>query len=519
MEKEYIVSLKKGVDYDAFWNEIENASDEDGFVPSRRVDIVNNRDASLRSCHYALTDSEAELLRQDPRVFGVEIPPQQRDDLVIGHNARQSSNFTKTTSDSGNYVNWGLRRCISQNNPYGTSTTVSGDYTYTLDGTGVDVVIHDSGLEVGHPEFTDANGMSRVQQIDWYSASGVSGTQSVNHYRDYDGHGTHVGGIVAGKTYGWAKNARIYSLKVSGLEGSGDENTGISITDCFDVVKLWHRNKPVDPVTGYKRPTIVNMSWGYGAYFSNITGGSYRGVAWTGTSRDTSKGMIGSSSLFGYRHAVRVSSVDSDLQELIDEGVHVCIAAGNSYQKIDVSGGLDYDNYYTSSFYGNVYYHRGSSPYSTEAFMVGSIDSTSYSSSLDQKSVFSESGPGVDIYAPGSDIMSSCSNTNAFSALSYYLNSSYKQTNISGTSMASPQVCGVGALYLQLYPQASNEQLKTLVHNSTVTSTMYDTGLDNDYTNQRSIRGGPTRYLYMPYNSEVGVRTSGSVSLLNINFR
>lgn len=150
MEKEYIVSLKKGVDYDAFWNEIENASDEDGFVPSRRVDIVNNRDASLRSCHYALTDSEAELLRQDPRVFGVEIPPQQRDDLVIGHNARQSSNFTKTTSDSGNYVNWGLRRCISQNNPYGTSTTVSGDYTYTLDGTGVDVVIHDSGLQVDH---------------------------------------------------------------------------------------------------------------------------------------------------------------------------------------------------------------------------------------------------------------------------------------------------------------------------------------------------------------------------------
>ena len=65
--REYIVSLKRGVDYDAFWNQIENASADDGFVPSRRVDIVNNRDGSLRMCHYALTDAEAAQLKNDPR--------------------------------------------------------------------------------------------------------------------------------------------------------------------------------------------------------------------------------------------------------------------------------------------------------------------------------------------------------------------------------------------------------------------------------------------------------------------
>jgi len=37
--------------------------------------------------------------------------------------------------------------------------------------------------------------------------------------------------------YGWAKNARIYALKVSGLEGATDPNNGISVTDCFDVIK------------------------------------------------------------------------------------------------------------------------------------------------------------------------------------------------------------------------------------------------------------------------------------------
>ena len=72
--KEYIVSLNRGVDYDQFWNEIENESSTDGFVPERRVEIVNNRDASLRQWHYALTDEEAEILRNDSPVYAVELP-------------------------------------------------------------------------------------------------------------------------------------------------------------------------------------------------------------------------------------------------------------------------------------------------------------------------------------------------------------------------------------------------------------------------------------------------------------
>ena len=61
MEREYIVVLNKDVNYDQFWNEMENISSTDGFVPSRRVDIVNERPGSLRSCHYSLTNEEAEI--------------------------------------------------------------------------------------------------------------------------------------------------------------------------------------------------------------------------------------------------------------------------------------------------------------------------------------------------------------------------------------------------------------------------------------------------------------------------
>ena len=42
------------------------------------------------------------------------------------------------------------------------------------DGTGVDVVSQDSGLQIDVREFNDANGVSRVVLLDWYAASGLS---------------------------------------------------------------------------------------------------------------------------------------------------------------------------------------------------------------------------------------------------------------------------------------------------------------------------------------------------------
>jgi subtilisin family serine protease len=500
--KEYIVALNKGVDYDSFWDQIENESQDDGFVPARRVEIVNNRDGSLRSCHYALTKIEADTLSNDPRVYSVEIPPQHRDDIQIGFKTTQPGDFTKTTSSNGSHINWGLIRNSNTTNVYGTGSTTNLTYDYVADGTGVDIVIQDSGLQVDHPEFTDADGNSRVQQINWYTASGLGGTQNANHYRDYDGHGTHVAGISAGKTYGWAKNAKVYSLKVSGLEGSGDSGTGISITDCFDVIKLWHRNKPVNPATGYKRPTVVNMSWAYYKVYENITGGNYRGTPWSGFSYDTSKGMIGT-----HYCPARVDPVDVDLEELIDEGVIVCIAAGNDTHKIDVVGGVDHNNYWTSSLYGNTYYHRGSSPYSTKAIIVGSMDRTPYSASVDQKSPFSNAGPGVDIFAAGSDIQSSTSNTNV-RGVTYHLNPSYKQLNISGTSMASPQMTGIGALFLQVNPGATPAQVKTQLVNTSNTSTLYSSGLNNDYASTISQYGGSTGVAYQSILGLTAIKTA-----------
>ena len=174
-EQEYIVSLNRDVDFTAFNQEMISLTGA-GFIPNRTVEIANARPGSQRNTHYFLTTQEVDILKQDNRVYGVELRPDLRDDIQIGLTATQSV---------------------------------------------------------------------------------VSGTMPSNHYTDYDGHGTHVAGIAAGKTYGWGKNSRIYAVKVAGLEGTADPGTGIPISDCFDVIKEWHKAKPIDPTTGVKRPTVV----------------------------------------------------------------------------------------------------------------------------------------------------------------------------------------------------------------------------------------------------------------------
>jgi subtilisin family serine protease len=248
------------------------------------------------------------------------------------------------------------------------------------------------------------------------------------------------------------------------------------------------------------------MSWGYGTFYSTVTSLTYRGTTYSDGSttgnasyRFSNYGLNSSSGspYATYIANVRIASVDTDIEEMIDAGIVVCIAAGNRGTKIDVFGGLDYNNYVTTNS-GIKYYHRGSSPYSDRALMVGSIDSTVYDVNNDQKATYSETGPGVSIWAPGTNIMSACSNTNAFGGQSYYLNASFKQVNISGTSMAAPQVAGVAALALQLNPTYTPTQVKSsLVENAS--DDIYTTGNTTDYSNTRSLLGSGIKMLYSSF--------------------
>lgn len=507
-EREYAVILHKNINYEEFRQEMVSLYGND-VIPQRSVHVANPRPGSRRITHYSLTEQEVEILKNDPRVLDIEVPPDQRSDIQLGLRASQTGDFTKTTVSSGNFLNWGMRRVNESNNPY-TGNTVTGGYSYTLDGTGVDVVIQDSGIQADHPEFNDHNGVSRVQQIDWYTESGLAGTQPAGFYTDYDGHGTHVAGTAAGLTYGWAKGSRVYAQKLAGLQGNiqgnEDPNTGIPIADAFDTIRLWHRNKPVDPATGYKRPTVVNMSWGYRGFYNTVSEIRYRGVSYTGTDIDTTteRWNLGLVPLLNddgrYVTNVRLTSVDVEIQEMFDEGIIVCIAAGNNRHKIDVPGGLDYDNYAETDIVRR-YYHRGSSPYDDQVLIVGNIDSNLNIGGLEQKSNSSECGPGVNIYAPGTNIMSCTSNINKFADGAYPLDGNFRIANISGTSMASPQVAGLAALFLEINPQATPGQVKNWLIINAQSNMLYDSGVGNSYTDMNSLMDGNNRFLYNPFNS------------------
>ena len=87
---------------------------------------------------------------------------------------------------------------------------------------------------------------------------------------------------------------------------------------------------------------------------------------------------------------------------------------------------------------------------------VGEAITVGATTSSDARSSFSNFGSVVDIFAPGSSILSSWFTSNSATA------------TLSGTSMASPHVAGVAARYLEGTPLASPAQVRNqIVNNAT----------------------------------------------------
>lgn len=77
-------------------------------------------------------------------------------------------------------------------------------------GAGVTVYVIDSGILTTHPDFEGRASWGKT----------FAGVESV----DECGHGSHVAGTIAGKTYGVAKKASLIAVKV--LHNTKDETTG-----------------------------------------------------------------------------------------------------------------------------------------------------------------------------------------------------------------------------------------------------------------------------------------------------
>ncbi|HVE71068.1 MAG TPA: S8 family serine peptidase [Thermoanaerobaculia bacterium] len=174
--------------------------------------------------------------------------------------------------------------------------------------------------------------------------------------------------------------------------------------------------------------------------------GVIAGINWVASNHAAGQPAVANMSLGGGAS----TAVDDAVNAGINDGVTFAVAAGNG----DIFGNPQPACNYSPARVPN-------------AITVGSTTST------DARSSFSNYGPCLDIFAPGSSITSA------------WYSSNTATNTISGTSMATPHVAGAAALYLQGNTSASPATVASaLINNSTL----------NKVTNP--LTGSANRLLY-----------------------
>lgn len=144
-------------------------------------------------------------------------------------------------------------------------------------------------------------------------------------------------------------------------------------------------------------------------------------------------------------------AVDNAVTRSINDGVTYVVAAGND--------NANACNYSPARVQG--------------AITVGATDITDTRSKFTPPPLASNYGPCLDLFAPGSNIHSA------------WIGSDTNSNVISGTSMSSPHVAGVAALYLESNPGASPATVAAAITNGATQNVVRDAG-----------PGSPNRLLY-----------------------
>lgn len=279
-----------------------------------------------------------------------------------------------------------------------------------LTGKGVKVAIIDTGVDPRHPDLN----ADKLHVINCTLSQAKCITMVDKPNTDVNSHGTHVTGILAAQhngvgMKGIAPDVEIFSLKI------GLANEYRKGQKDFQKALEWilaYNEKQDDP---NERIRIVNMS---------ISG--------------------------------NMDAEKSDLLHRIHESGTVLIAAAGNNGSIDPTTNWDHRSVAFPARHRNVIAVGAVNGYEKRAGFTITTE----------EGKFSATGPQVDIAAPGRYIYSTVpTNTVKNGVHQLY---AYK----SGTSMATPFISGMTALYMQAYPHESAEEIETRL----LTNTKYIEG-------------------------------------------
>lgn len=124
---------------------------------------------------------------------------------------------------------WGLDRIDQRDLP------LNDHYNYDADGSGVNIYIVDTGINLTHNDFGGRASMG-VDYIDDGS-------------NDCHGHGTHVAGIAAGETWGVAKAANLIGVRWQDCDGNGSRSNALAGIDWI--------------TANHVKPAVANLSFGW----------------------------------------------------------------------------------------------------------------------------------------------------------------------------------------------------------------------------------------------------------------
>jgi hypothetical protein len=378
-----------------------------------------------------------------------------------------------------------------------------------------------------------------------YTRDGVHGSNSTYPTTASATHGTQCGSLIFGRNHGWAYNANKWHLNLYGGGNPGSMERG------FDIQKIFHQNKPINPIYGTQDPTISSNSWGYRAgksssfyYFQSATGTAYSGssdepefIRYMGTDGDQGR----------WKSEMYDNSMTQAGKELVESGVIFVAAAGNSGQTQTNPDDPNYDNHISNGSNDGVYSGSGGQIFTSfgysvtgttnrrgfpqhigktesetlagnttvkfPAINIGALDDqfAAVGSGQERKVNYSDMGNAIDLYAPADGTLAATVGTYGTDVARYddsyssLTTSDCRDTRFGGTSAACPVAAGFLATVVQYNRGWTYQDIRNWIENNVEvqdSSDFYDdtrgtTAEGTEWADRNRLQGGEARVAYL----------------------